>query len=257
MNTPTRSDTNAPLQQMSSSSSFLSRGPRIVSTGVQITPMQVWLKWDDAASLPPLPPSPPVTISVARPIKKARLPGGQTTLTQLVNDDSPSSSPESVLSDFVPTDVTLETIGAIRIPQIVENIILVALLQEIHENTIVLMEQITQAYSWFRNPAFGQRTWITEDLPQAITAVQECPVIVSVMGLCDMKRFLPSISSVNTYVLLKQLSVHHGYNILLDLDQEAVNVVFKLQHEKNNFGTNVFSHGTGEMVNDDIFSLYD
>ena len=257
MNTPTHSDTKTPLPQMSSSSSFLSHGPRIVSTGVQITPMQVWLKWDDVVSLPSLPNSPPVTISVARPTKKARLPGGQTTLTQLLNDESPDTPAESVLSDTFPRDLHTISTGTSNIPMIVDNATLVALLHEIHENITVLMEQITEAYSWFHNPAFGQRTWITEELPQAIVAVKECPVIVSVMGLRDMKRFLPSIASVNTYVLLKQLSVHHGYNILLDLDQEAVNVVFKLQHEKNNFGTNVFCHGTGEMVNDDIFSLYD
>ena len=235
---------------ISSSSSVLSRLPRVVSSKTIMTPSACWLSWDDLPSTPTPDPYSPT-------IKKSRLKGGQTTLTQLME----------VMDEAIPLDISVPPEISISsrsvpplsngFPPIVDNNSLIRLIEELHENLVVLMEQLKTAYYWFNDPAFPQKNWIEKELPEVIDAIKVCPTTVSVMGQRDMVRYLPSVSSVNTFVLLKQLSIHHGFKILLDIDQETVNVTFKLQHELKNFGTNVFTHGTEVVLDMSIFEYED
>lgn len=209
--------------------------------------------------------------------KRAKLKGGQITLTQFTEEEessaaptSPASAAGSVLSQ-APSEASEASSQALVSsdrpssspsassngpPPIVENDALVTLLKELQEGLSVLMKQIETAYNWIGEVGFPQKRWVDIELVQAIQAVEECPALVSVMGRVDMKRFLPTIKSENTFVLLKQLSVNLGFKILLDTDLRSLQAVFKLQHHRGsseNYGDNLFEYGTDEEINWDIF----
>lgn len=222
---------------------------RITRQRIEWTPSMAWISWDtvkDKAN------------QVTPPVKKARLEGGQTTLTQFENDSvfqSPPSPKEATVAASSPDGSPSEDEEESRskdVPKVVQNDVLAGLLWELHENCEVLMEQIETAYPWFSHFGFPQKKWIQE-LPEAISAVKRCPGLVSVMGLKDMQRFLPTITNRHTFVLLKQLAVHHFFHILLDLDQFSVTATFKIVHKEGNIGAGAWVYGTDAEVEDDIF----
>ena len=169
----------------SSSSSVLNRLPRIVTAVTRMTPSECWLSWDEL-------PSTPAPFCPTK--KKARLPGGQTTLTQL----------KEVMEDAVPDAISVPPILSLPlgsgatllngVPPIVDNNAINRLLQELHENLVVLIEQLKTPYYWFNDSTFPQKKWIEEELPEVITAITLCPTTVAVIGQRDMVRYLPSVS---------------------------------------------------------------
>ena len=221
------------------------RSVRIMSNNFQLSPMEYWLSWD-------VPTQTPTTVMVTPqpPQKRARHSGGQQTLTQIFTESEDASSDSG----------TSDTGG---VPRLIDNETLIVLLERLQESLQVLTEQIKTAYYWFNDTSFPQKDWIEEELPEAIKAIKICPAFVSVMGMTDMGRFLPSIRSTNTYVLLKHLSVNHGFGILLDLDQTCVTVTYKLVHElkyrhdkdpaRRTFGSVSYTHGTDDLVSAHIF----
>lgn len=212
-------------------------GARIVRHRVEWTPTMSWITWDGSTRDPTNTP----TVVTPKPVKKkAKGISKQTKLSEFDKDSKSSSTDMSVT-------VSKNTL------RVVDNRILADFMAELHENLIVLMEQIESSYGWFNNHAFVQKDWIIKELPQAISSVRTCPAPVSVMGLNDMRRFLPGIKSKHSFVLIKHLAVCKFYNILIDIDQVGVNVIFSIQHEKDNIGCLVMSYGTDKEVYDDIF----
>lgn len=263
------------------------RKPRVSTTRTLVTLTECWLNWDD----PPVVDLPPIDNKVVprgmRIItpglpKKAKLKDGQVTLTQLTEDEELSTAPE-LHTDSIPSlsgtpvgfspGVSVGSSLGTPVgsspgvsskstpssppfkgrPPLVENDSLVVLLKELQESLAVLMEQIETVNSWFGENAFDQKSWVENDLPAAIVAVEDCPAVVSVMGRRDMMRFLPEITSEGTFVLIKHLSVHHGFKIHVDIDLNSVNAVFKLQHHRTNFGTLLYEYGTGVEVDGSVF----
>lgn len=212
---------------------------------VEWTPSMAWISWDpieaEVHSVTPLP-------------KKPRLKGGQVTLTQLATDPAfKKSGLEDLTSTGESPAAAVEDKEDLQsYPKVVPNDILAGLLWELWENCSVMMEQIETTYPWFTPTAFPQRKWIQE-LPEAIAAVKRCPGLVSVMGLKDMKRFLPTVTNNHTFVLLKQLAVNHFFHLLLDLDQFSVTASFKFIHKEGRIGAAAWTYGTDEDVLEDIF----
>ena len=229
----------------------MSGGARIERLRTQWTPTSSWITWESpveitAAPITPLP-------------KKARLKGGQTTLTQFETDPAfkPSSgngqgqSQEN--SEESPSTSSDDNSSAHKI---VHNDVLAAFMDELQENLLVLMEQIEAAYPWFKEEyAFPQKDWIETELSKAILAIRNAQAVVSVMGLRDMQLFLNGVNNRHTYILMKQLSVYHHFHILMDIDQVGVCVVFKILHGKRQCGTSGFPYGTEETIDDDVFYI--
>lgn len=229
----------------------MSGGARIERLRTQWTPTSSWITWESpveitAAPITPLP-------------KKARLKGGQTTLTQFETDlafqpSSGNGQEESEEdSDESPSPSSGDNSSAHKI---VHNDVLAAFLDELQENLLVLMEQIETAYPWFKTEdAFPQKDWIETELSKAILAVRNSQAVVSVMGLRDMQLFLNGVNSRHTYILVKQLSVYRNFHILIDIDQVGVCVIFKILHGKRQCGTSGYAYGTGETIDDDVFYI--
>ena len=248
--------------------------PAVSTTKTLMTLTETWLNWEEDSVVennknvrmisPGLP-------------KKAKLKDGQVTLTQLTVDEekqataspvcfsvasSNGSSEETLIGsppnaksneDTVTGSSLVATKAKKRPHHVVDNDTIVLLLKELQESLVVLMEQIETANSWFGEKAFDQRKWIEDELSIAIEAVQECPAYVSVMGRRDMQRFLPDTVSENTYVLLKHLSVNHGFKIHVDIDLNSVHAMFKLQHHRDNFRTLLYEYGKGSYVDGSVF----
>lgn len=227
MNTSSSSSTPAP------SSPFLAKAkPRVHHVLFQLQPAEAWLIWgDDNPPAPSATPAPAPAARLATPspsAKRAKLPGGQFTLTQFMPREEPAPP---VLPVQVPK-ATYPVAPHKRDPRIVANDAIVSLLEKIQEDLEVLMDQIRDSYFMFdHGGAFKQEKWAKEGLTKAIRAVEVCPVTVSVMGLNDMKDYLPQIDDIDTLVLIKNLSKYHGYGIWLDLDQEHYCCNFIFVHE--------------------------
>ena len=156
----------------------------IVTSVVKIAPARCWLRWENT--------SPVATATPSPPSKKAKLPGGQLTLTQMMSPpSSPSASDPGLAS--TPISVTNLDASSTSSPVVIENETLAALLSTYHHSLTELVEQIKCAYPWFNNQAFDQWSWIHNDLPIAISSIKASKATVSVMGRRDMNNFLPQI----------------------------------------------------------------
>ena len=208
-----------------------------------MTTAMAWINWgpeEDTASL------------VTPPSKKARLKDGQTTLTQYDKDPGFQWTSASSASSASPREGDEDDKDKDELPKVVPNDVLAQILWELWENCKVMMEQIEAACPWFTPYAFPQRKWIQE-LPEAIAAVKTCPGLVSVMGMKDMKRFLPTVTNRHTFVLLKHLAMNHFFHLLLDLDQFSVTATFRFVHKEGRIGAAAWTYGTKEEVLEDVF----
>lgn len=184
--------------------------PFIKTFASSIQPARCYLKWEDS------PTTEPVT-SVATPSppsKKLKLGKGQRTL-KLKKSPSPAPEPSPKPKALC----------------IVDNNTLAHLIHIFHERILELVEQVKAVYPWFTDHAFSQLPWITQDLADAVKYVRESEILVSVMGYRDMCMYLPQLQKRDTYVLIKNLAIHHSFNILIDIDQEEVSVFFRVVHD--------------------------
>ena len=102
-----------------------------------------------------------------------------------------------------------------------------------------------------RSTQLSQKKWIDDGLTNAICLISDCEVTVSVMGMNDMKSYLQDIGNDDTFILIKNLAVYHGYGVLIDINHSDHSCTFHVVHElylRNkegvNFGQTKFEYGT-------------
>ena len=227
-------------QSTLSSPTSISSSPNIKHKIFQIQPSECWLTWDD--------------IPVVSPIhikKKAKLPGGQFTMTQILSPPTDPPANHTVTEQKEPK-LSYPWAPNQRAPRIVKNDAIIVLLENLQRDLQCMIEQVRDAFFTFNHPAaFLQKKWIDDGLTNAIKVISDCEVTVSVMGMNDMKSYLQDIGNDDTFILIKNLAVYHGYGVLIDINHSDHSCTFHVVHElylRNsegvNFGQTKFEYGT-------------
>lgn len=232
----------------------MSSKPNIKHQIFQIQPTECWLTWDDV---------PDDTIIHVK--KKAKLPGGQFTMTQLVSPIKDTHTDAPVTERLEPK-LTYPWAPNQRAARIVSNGTIAVLMENLQRDLRCMIKQVNEAFSTFTIPsAFLQKKWIDDGLTKAIDVVSACEVNVSVMGMKDMNTHLPEIEDIDTYILIKNLAIYHGYGVLIDINHSDHSCTFHVVHElylRNkegvNFGMTKFEYGTTTAhLDDSVFEQLD
>ena len=205
-----------------------------------------FLSSDDTPPTPTTPDSDIVHIATPSPSvqKRARLDNGQTTLTQVFNEEVKPPAPPSFLS----------------------NEDLKGLLREYRNKCQDLIDELREVYYWFDEATFKQEKFFSKALDVAMEGMDTAVGTLSIMGLPDMRRYFPGHDE-DVYVLVKALSVHKCFSILSDIDvfsnevkihtthvtQMSVSKMAKMYRNAPAYNT----YGDGEYIHTRIFDNFD
>ena len=161
----------------------------------------------------PLAPGPklvPMTTHLSSVAKKACLEGGQTTLTQVLNDETKHHSPPVCPFFFCNEDLKV-------------------ILREYRNKCQDLIEELKDMYYYFDDATFKQEKFFTDRLDSTMIGI-DCTVgTVSIMGLPDMQCYFPG-HEYDLNVLVKNLSVHKCFSLLTDVDLFSNEVKIHTSH---------------------------